>query len=70
MLELSCEIAFPVGEGTAAGFLFANGNFGGFILGTCLSLIVQGDSKGQSVGGLGFCLGIFVIGLILTCLMQ
>lgn len=42
MLELACETAFPVGEGTAAGLLFAMGNFAGFVMGTFLSLIVQG----------------------------
>lgn len=42
MLELSCETAFPVGEGSAAGLLFAMGNFAGFVLGIFLSLIVQG----------------------------
>ena len=42
MLELGCEIAFPVAEGTATGMLFAMGNFCGFALGICLSLIVQG----------------------------
>jgi FLVCR family feline leukemia virus subgroup C receptor-related protein len=33
MLELGCELVFPVGEGTAVGFLFAMGNFSGFLLG-------------------------------------
>jgi len=33
MLELSCELVFPVGEGTAVGLLFAVGNFSGFLLG-------------------------------------
>lgn len=42
MLELSCELAFPVGEGSATGLLFAFGNFFGFLLGLFLSLIVQG----------------------------
>ena len=42
MLELACETAFPVGEGTAAGLLFAMGNFAEFVMGTFLSLIVQG----------------------------
>jgi hypothetical protein len=42
MLELACETAFPVGEGSAAGLLFAMGNFSGFVLGIFLSLIVQG----------------------------
>lgn len=36
MLELGCELAFPVGEGTAVGFLFAMGNFSGFALGIFL----------------------------------
>jgi hypothetical protein len=54
MLELACETAFPVGEGAAAGLLVAMGNFAGFVLGIILSLIVQGKSKAQSAGGLGF----------------
>ncbi len=70
MLELACELAFPVGEGSAAGLLFAMGNFAGFILGIFLSLIVQGESKGQSAGGLGFCFGVFLIGLLLVWFMK
>jgi FLVCR family feline leukemia virus subgroup C receptor-related protein len=37
MLELGCELIFPVGEGTAVGFLFAMGNFSGFVFGNFLS---------------------------------
>ena len=33
MLELGCELAYPVGEGTAVGLLFAVGNLFGFIFG-------------------------------------
>jgi FLVCR family feline leukemia virus subgroup C receptor-related protein len=57
MLELGCELVFPVGEGSAVGLLFAVGNFGGFVLGLFMSMIVKGASKGQSAGGLGFCFG-------------
>jgi hypothetical protein len=46
------------------------GNFAGFVLGTILSLIVQGDSKGQTGGGLGFCFGVFLIGLVLVYFMK
>ena len=42
MLELGCELAFPVGEGIAVGLLFAMGNFSGFLLGLVMSMIVQG----------------------------
>lgn len=42
MLELGCELAFPVGEGAATGLLFAIGNLFGFFLGLLMSLIVQG----------------------------
>jgi hypothetical protein len=52
---LGCELVFPVGEGSAVGLLFAVGNFGGFLLGMFLSMIVKGSSKGQTAGGLGFC---------------
>lgn len=34
MLELGCELAYPVGEGTAVGLLFAIGNLAGFLFGT------------------------------------
>ena len=36
MLELGCELAYPVGEGTAVGLLFAVGNLFGFFSGTHL----------------------------------
>lgn len=42
MLELGCELVFPVGEGSAVGLLFAIGNFGGFILGLFMTMIVKG----------------------------
>ena len=69
MLELGCELVFPVGEGSAVGLLFAVGNFGGFLLGLVMSAIMQG-SQLQSLGGLGFCAGIFVIGLSLIFFMK
>lgn len=46
------------------------GNFAGFALGVCMTLIVQGESKGQTGGGLGFCFGIFLIGLALIWFMK
>lgn len=42
MLELGCELVFPVGEGSAVGLLFAVGNFGGFIMGLIMTIIVKG----------------------------
>ena len=54
MLELGCEIAFPVAEGTAAGLLFSMGDFAGFAFGVFFCLIVQGQTKGQNLGGLAF----------------
>ena len=70
MLELGCELVFPVGEGSAVGLLFAIGNFGGFLFGLIMSVIVKGQSKAQTGGGLGFCAGIFVLGLILIYFMK
>ena len=77
MLELGCELVFPVGEGTAVGFLFAMGNFSGFLLGnfltiegTILSIIVQGDTKGETGAGLGFCFFIFLIGFLMVFLLK
>lgn len=45
MLELGCELVFPVGEGSAVGMLFAFGNLGGFVLGLILTLIVKGETQ-------------------------
>ena len=45
MLELGCELVFPVGEGSAVGMLFAIGNFAGFLLGLIMSVLVKGDTK-------------------------
>lgn len=42
MLELGCELVFPVGEGSAVGLLFAFGNLFGFLLGT--ENLIQGQS--------------------------
>lgn len=70
MLELACEIAFPVAEGTATGMLFAMGNFAGFALGLCLTVIVEGETKMQTLGGLAFCFGMFLVGLILLWFMK
>lgn len=42
MLELGCELVFPVGEGSAVGMLFAIGNFFGFLLGLIMSILVKG----------------------------
>lgn len=70
MLELGCELAFPIGEGTATGMLFATGNLFGFVLGLLLSLIVEGESKAQTAGGLAFCFGMFLIGLGLVYFMK
>jgi hypothetical protein len=71
ILELGCELIFPVGEGTAVGLLFAMGNFAGFLLGLFLSLIVgDGDEKSRSFAGLMFCLVFFVIGYIMIFLLK
>ena len=70
MLELGCELVFPVGEGSAVGLLFAVGNFGGFLLGLFLSMIVKGESYGQTLGGLMFCFGFFLLGFILVFFMK
>ena len=70
MLELGCELVFPVGEGSDVGLLFAMGNFSGFVLGLVMSLIVKGQSKQQTLMGLGFCAVMFIIGLILITLMK
>lgn len=59
-----------MGEGSAVGLLFAVGNLGGFILGLFMSLIVKGRSKYETLGGLGFCAGVFLVGLILILLMK
>ena len=35
-------------------------------LGVVMSTFVKGETKAQTAGGLGFCLGLFVIGFILV----
>ena len=71
MLELGCELVFPVGEGAAVGLLFATGNFCGFLLGLFLSMILgQGESKGRSLAALLFCFAFFVIGMVCALLMK
>ena len=35
-----------------------------------MSLIVQGESKGQTATGIGFCFGVFLIGLGLVYFMK
>ncbi len=70
MLELGCELVFPVGEGSAVGLLFAVGNFGGFLLGLFLSMISKGQSKGQTAAGIGFCFGMELLGLILIYFLK
>ena len=46
------------------------GNFAGFLLGTILSIIVRGESKGETAVGLGFCFGMFIVGLVLVYFMN
>jgi len=46
------------------------GNLSGFIFGVILSLFVKGQSKEQSLMGLAFCLGVFIIGLIATYFLK
>lgn len=61
---------FPVGEGSAVGLLFAVGNFGGFALGLFMSMIVKGNSKGETAAGLAFCFGMELLGLVLIYFMK
>lgn len=63
-------MAFPVAEGTATGMLFAMGNFAGFLLGTFMTMIVQGETKGQTLAGLSFCFGVFLVGLVIIWFMK
>jgi FLVCR family feline leukemia virus subgroup C receptor-related protein len=70
MLELGCELVFPVGEGSAVGMLFAVGNLGGFILGAILTLYVKGENGKETFNGLMFCAVIFVLGLVLVFFMK
>lgn len=40
------------------------------ILGAILSIIVEGNGKGETAAGLGFCFVIFLIGLLMILLMK
>lgn len=46
------------------------GNFAGFLLGLFMSMIVKGQTKGQTLGGLGFCFAMFIIGIVLVFMMK
>jgi len=46
------------------------GNFSGFVLGAILSVIVEGNGKGETGAGLGFCFVVFLIGLLMILLMK
>lgn len=69
MLELGCELAYPVGEGAAVGFMIAGGNLGGFLIGFVMSLYVKGESVEQTVAGLATVLCVFIVGfgLVVLC---
>ena len=45
ILEFACETVFPIGEGTAVGFLAACGTFFTLIVGMILGVIVNGETK-------------------------
>ena len=65
MLEMGCELVFPVGEGAAVGLLFAIGNFFGFVFGFFMSMIVgEGEDKFRTLSALIFCLTFFLIGIM------
>ena len=71
MLEMGCELVFPVGEGAAVGLLFAMGNFSGFIFGFFMSMIVgDGESKFRTLSTLMFCFVFFMVGMIATIRMK
>jgi FLVCR family feline leukemia virus subgroup C receptor-related protein len=77
MLELGCELVFPVGEGAAVGLLFAFGNLFGFLLGilwyylgAIMSLLIDGETKMGTVKGLIFSFSMFLLGLICILFMN
>jgi FLVCR family feline leukemia virus subgroup C receptor-related protein len=70
MLELGCELAYPVGEGAAVGFMIAGGNLGGFLIGFLMSLYVRGENERQTVAGLATVLCVFIIGFGLIFLVK
>ena len=43
LLEFACETVFPIGEGTAVGFLAACSTFFTLVVGTILGFIVDGS---------------------------
>lgn len=65
VFEFACEISFPVGEGSALGYLQAFSAISAFIFGIIFSLIVKGENKMQSYYGMIIVLSCFVTGVII-----
>ncbi|KAL4439315.1 hypothetical protein ABPG74_016978 [Tetrahymena malaccensis] len=64
VLEFGCEIAFPVGEASIAGYLLAGSQIFGFFLGLIMTEVIDGVSKERSyIGGIVY-LGLVFLSLI------
>ncbi|KAL4512401.1 hypothetical protein ABPG72_005403 [Tetrahymena utriculariae] len=63
--EYACEVAFPIGEGSAQGFLLGTSSIFGFICITVFGAIVQGQDKSQTYIMLAYLIACLIIGIIL-----
>jgi FLVCR family feline leukemia virus subgroup C receptor-related protein len=67
LAEFSCEVVFPVGEGSAVGFLYMSSSIFSGIFIAILSSIITGKSQTENyIGLLIVCLS-FGLGIVLTC---
>ena len=63
--ELSSELVFPVGEGSALGYLVAASAVTAFVSGLCFSQFLKGETIQQSYTGVYVIAAIYCIVLIL-----
>ena len=63
--EFSSELVFPVGEGSALGYLVAASAVTAFVSGLCFSQFLKGETRQQSYMGVYVITAIYCIVLIL-----
>ncbi|KAL4470886.1 hypothetical protein ABPG72_005920 [Tetrahymena utriculariae] len=69
-LEFACESVFPIGEGSAVGFLSSVNGIFSLIYGSVLSFIVKGQSQTQSFLGTAILLSSFGLAFLLLFLTK
>lgn len=69
LMDLSNEVAFPIGESTSSGFLLCGGQLFGFVLGMLTTLLFKQESListrvGNAIYVLLFVLGLFFLSFL------